>query len=414
MFNLSFALYLSGILAGGRFDKGIVTIFSGVKLHSEHFLAGGGFAYRGIKYGVAGRFEHARPNADFSYLADPNRVKGGHCVIGFLSTGDEVAPGNWAIGDLKLALNWTIHNVAAFGGDPTKITIFGESSGGVLTSALLLDENVSQKVKGGIAFSGSILAGWAVIKSPKVGTLMLAGNLGCPNTTSAEAVSCLKALPYETLLNGTLPLEKGVGLARKALEELDTCSPKTSARSLLILTLPLTTPVADGLHLTKLPEDILRARAGAPDKSSEKKRANIVSGYLREDAALYTLNLMFGVSAMKESMLYAHISDDANQMFLISYDIEFKRMGAFHCMQIHHLFRGSCHAFLKAIASEAVSEALTDHVHLIVYTGRYEGPYFGQEGHYHELTQDGNFVNKKADFAAKVRLLEDLLSCGAG
>ncbi|OQV12652.1 putative Carboxylesterase 5A [Hypsibius exemplaris] len=63
-------------------------------------------------------------------------------AFGFLSTGDESASGNWAIGDLKLALNWTRQNIAFFNGDPTKLTIFGESAGGILVSALMLDEDV--------------------------------------------------------------------------------------------------------------------------------------------------------------------------------------------------------------------------------------------------------------------------------
>ena len=71
---------------------------------------------------------------------------------------------------------------------------------------------ISDSVKAGIAFSGSMLAGWAVTKNPEVGTLALAGYLGCSNVSSAEAVTCLKALPYEVLLNGTAALEKQVRL----------------------------------------------------------------------------------------------------------------------------------------------------------------------------------------------------------
>ena len=66
-------------------------------------------------------------------------------LTGFLSTGDDIARGNWGVGDLKLALNWTIDNIAAFGGDPTQITVSGQSAGGTFTSALFLDEYVRCK-----------------------------------------------------------------------------------------------------------------------------------------------------------------------------------------------------------------------------------------------------------------------------
>lgn len=52
-------------------------------------------------------------------------------VLGFLSTGDRHAPGNYAMKDMLLALRWVQNNILNFGGDPNNVTIFGESAGGV-------------------------------------------------------------------------------------------------------------------------------------------------------------------------------------------------------------------------------------------------------------------------------------------
>lgn len=52
-------------------------------------------------------------------------------ILGFLSTGDRHAPGNYGMKDMVLALQWVKNNIINFGGDPDNITIFGESAGGV-------------------------------------------------------------------------------------------------------------------------------------------------------------------------------------------------------------------------------------------------------------------------------------------
>lgn len=49
---------------------------------------------------------------------------------GYLSTGDEVVPGNNGMKDQVLALRWVKQNIAQFGGNPHNVTIGGISAGG--------------------------------------------------------------------------------------------------------------------------------------------------------------------------------------------------------------------------------------------------------------------------------------------
>lgn len=46
-----------------------------------------------------------------------------------MCTGDTVIPGNYGLKDQNLALQWVRDNIENFGGDPAKVTIFGQSAG---------------------------------------------------------------------------------------------------------------------------------------------------------------------------------------------------------------------------------------------------------------------------------------------
>lgn len=50
--------------------------------------------------------------------------------LGFLSMEDTVLPGNNGMKDQVQSIRWVHENIAAFGGDPNRVTIFGESAGG--------------------------------------------------------------------------------------------------------------------------------------------------------------------------------------------------------------------------------------------------------------------------------------------
>ncbi|KAL4234537.1 Cocaine esterase [Mactra antiquata] len=55
-------------------------------------------------------------------------------VYGFLTTEDENAPGNIALWDQHMAFKWVHDHIKSFGGDPDRVTIFGESAGAISAS----------------------------------------------------------------------------------------------------------------------------------------------------------------------------------------------------------------------------------------------------------------------------------------
>ncbi|RZC35306.1 COesterase and/or Abhydrolase 3 domain containing protein, partial [Asbolus verrucosus] len=74
--------------------------------------------------------------------------------FGFLSTQDEVIPGNNGLKDQQLAIQWTHDNIHLFGGDPEKVTIFGQSAGSASCAYQLLNQQSQGLFIGAILESG--------------------------------------------------------------------------------------------------------------------------------------------------------------------------------------------------------------------------------------------------------------------
>ena len=84
--------------------------------------AGGELAQRGDAVVVAVNYRLG----GLGFLAHPS-----------LATADHAGYGNWGLLDQIAALRWVRDHIAAFGGDPSSVTVFGESAGGMSVSALL-------------------------------------------------------------------------------------------------------------------------------------------------------------------------------------------------------------------------------------------------------------------------------------
>ncbi|XP_076025198.1 neuroligin-2b [Genypterus blacodes] len=122
-------------------------------------------------------------------------------VLGFLSTGDQSAKGNYGLLDQIQALRWLNENIGQFGGDPERITIFGSGAGAACVNLLLLSHHSESLFHRAIAQSGTAISSWSVNYRPLLYTNILAKKVGCTLGDMAELVDCLRKKSFRELVD---------------------------------------------------------------------------------------------------------------------------------------------------------------------------------------------------------------------
>ncbi|HEX8756219.1 MAG TPA: carboxylesterase family protein [Steroidobacteraceae bacterium] len=152
---------------------------------------GSAFARRGV---VLVSFNYRLGN--FGFFAFPALARAG------------VPEGDFAFMDQMAALKWVQRNIAAFGGDPQNVTVFGESCGGASVNALLINPQANGLFQKAIIESGGG-AGWLTPERPLEGgadsgeaiDVRLARHLGVDGR-GPQALEALRALPAKKVVDG--------------------------------------------------------------------------------------------------------------------------------------------------------------------------------------------------------------------
>jgi para-nitrobenzyl esterase len=113
-------------------------------------------------------------------------------VFGYLRL-EGVSPGNLGLLDQIAALGWVARNIAAFGGDPGQVTVFGESAGGHSVAALMSSRETRGLFRRAIVQSGHLGLGFMSVRGAERAGRTIRACLGGVDPRSASVEQLLTA-----------------------------------------------------------------------------------------------------------------------------------------------------------------------------------------------------------------------------
>ncbi|XP_050322778.1 juvenile hormone esterase [Bactrocera neohumeralis] len=130
--------------------------------------------------------------------------------FGFLSTGDEHMTGNFGLKDQNIALKWVQKYIAAFNGDPSRVTIFGHSAGSFSVHFHMLSPASKGLFRNAVLMSGHANCPFLRQIDQKSQVIQLAKGVGITNVnemSSRELADALRNVPATDLLKAGVDLK---------------------------------------------------------------------------------------------------------------------------------------------------------------------------------------------------------------
>ncbi|XP_063708884.1 juvenile hormone esterase-like [Culicoides brevitarsis] len=152
------------------------------------WIHGGGF------YGGSGDFDLYGPEMLVEQEVIVVTINYRLGLLGFFSTNDQAAQGNYGLKDCVEALKWVQKNIKAFGGDRNRVTIFGQSAGGAAVHYLVLSPMAKGLFHGAISQSGTALNSWGHQPFPRKQAFDAANTLNITFNSSKDLVEQFRAI----------------------------------------------------------------------------------------------------------------------------------------------------------------------------------------------------------------------------
>ena len=169
---------------GGGFELGWNAMYDGTTWVQESINSGKPIIFVSVNYRVGG----------FGFLPGKEILADGSSNLGLL--------------DQRAGLQWVADNIGAFGGDPAKVTIWGESAGAISVFDQMALYGGDNTYKGKALFRAGIMNSGSIVPAdpvdcPKGQAIYdtVAAAAGCGS--AADSLACLRTVPYSTLLNAT-------------------------------------------------------------------------------------------------------------------------------------------------------------------------------------------------------------------
>jgi carboxylesterase type B len=166
---------------GGGFQLGSSNMYDGTSLLTAAVSQGQPFVFVAVNH---------RTGA-FGFMPGADILKEGSANAGLL--------------DQRMGLEWVADNIAAFGGDPDKVTIWGESAGAISVLDQMLLFGGKADYKGKPLFRGAIMNSGSIVPtenqdSPKAELIykQVVREAGCGS--AKDALACLRGVKYEKML----------------------------------------------------------------------------------------------------------------------------------------------------------------------------------------------------------------------